>query len=464
MISKENSGITQPAGQGALLQPERFARWAWIWAYAAIVTTMAVVRYSLFVTHGFSLSGYLTAFSLIMQGRAADLAANSLTAFLFHQQAWGLWVLAPLAQNLGIAFLFFLSAMVIGSGGLALYGIGRIWGRSSRTAAAVSSLYLLYPPLIAANVYDFHLTIWAVPLILWLVWFAVRGRWLGFGILLLIGTGLGISVTGALVLTGIGLLLRREVWRFGLAAVLFALAYWSLIHRGLVIPAWTWQGHLSLRVGLYLLWVILPLLAAIAGVIIRKRNNILNGWWIPTAAIVVFNIARGTVSDTSPFTDHSALIGPFFALAILATGELGAKLGKVALIWSLGWVVLMGGYLYHSTWRPRPANVAELSLALAKVPPGAFLVSQSYILPHRGVTDRDFPTTALFGVPIPAGTYVLLNPKVSDGYSSSAVLTQWLNIAKSPGKSRLLYHKAGIWLFVLNHSALPSGDKAMTGG
>ncbi|PSR34370.1 MAG: hypothetical protein C7B46_05485 [Sulfobacillus benefaciens] len=186
-----------------------------------------------------------------------------------------------------------------------------------------------------------------------------------------------------------------------------------------------------------------------------RHRTIINHWWLLAGVVLIWNIARGSVVDTSPFTDHSALLAPFGAMALLAGGPISGRLGKWALLWSSGWVVIMGGYLYHSTWRPRPTNAVEIEAALRLVPKSALLVSQSYILPHRGVTDRNWPTTVITSRTIPNHTYVLLNPKVSDGYSTSPILTAWLNIAKSPDKSRVQYHAAGVWLFQLTRPLAP---------
>ncbi|PSR34371.1 MAG: hypothetical protein C7B46_05490 [Sulfobacillus benefaciens] len=256
MISNLHDGneTSLGSGQGSLLQPDRFARWAWVWAYGAVVTTLAVVRYSLYVVHGYSFSGYLTAFSLITQGHSKDLLNDPLTRTIASNHSWIIWLLAPLVSVLGVGFLFFLSALVVASGALALYRIGQLWQLEPRTSAIISSLYLLYPPLIAANIYDFHPGVWAVPLLLWLVWFAFKKNWWGFAIILVFMTGLGMPVTGALVLTGIGLLLnRKSVW-FGVANLTFTALYWSLGHSGLVLPFWAWPGQLSLRTALYLIW------------------------------------------------------------------------------------------------------------------------------------------------------------------------------------------------------------------
>ncbi|MCL5971900.1 MAG: DUF2079 domain-containing protein [Firmicutes bacterium] len=455
MISTLNDGTAtnRGNGQGHLLQPDRFARWAWVWAYGAVVTTLAVVRHSLYVVHGYSLSGYLAAFSLITHGRPEELLTNPLTRAIASNHSWIIWILAPLVSVLGAGFLFFFSALVVGSGALALYRVGQLWQLEPRTSAIISSLYLLYPSLIAANIYDFHPEVWAASLLLWLVWFALKKNWWGFGIMLVLMTGLGIPVAGALMLTGIGLLLsKKSVW-FGATDLTFTVLYWSLEHGGLIFPHWAWTGRLSLRTVLYLMWVLLP--PSVAAVTLFRRRSALNHWWLLAGVVLAWNIAQGSVADTSPFTDHSALLAPFGAMALLASGTIFGRFGKWALLWSTGWVVLMGGYLYHSTWRPRPANGVEIAAALSLVPKSSLLVSQSYILPHRGVTDRNWPTTVITSRIIPNHTYVLLNPEVSDGYSTSPILTAWLNIAKSPAKSRIRYHAAGVWLFQLTRPLPP---------
>jgi heme exporter protein B len=242
----------------------------------------------------------LAAFSLITHGQSKDLLTNPLTRAIASNHSWIIWVLAPLTSVLGVGFLFFLSALVVGSGALAVYRIGQLWQLEPRTSAVISSLYLLYPPLIAANIYDFHPGVWAVPLLLWMVWFAFKKNWWGFGIIMVLMTGLGMPVTGALVLTGIGLLLnRKSVW-FGAADLMFAALYWSLGHGGLVLPDWAWTGQLSLRTALYLIWVLLPPMVAAATSF--RRPSTLNHWWLLVGVVFGFALDPTVVNLRPVFT------------------------------------------------------------------------------------------------------------------------------------------------------------------
>lgn len=454
MIDNPALSKSLSSSQGSLLKTDKISRWAWIWAYTAIVTTLAVVRYGMFVSHGYSLAGYLTAFALILHGHGTVLTSNLLSRPIAVQKAWAIWVLAPLAQTFNLSFLFFVGALWVGSGSLAIWRIGSRLGREPRTILIASVLYLLFPALIAANIYDFHLMVWSAPLILWLVWFAMDGRWIVFLILLGLGTGLGIPVTGAFVLTGMGLLLWPRTTWFGLVLWAWTVAYWGLVHGlSFPLPTWVWSGHWDLRSGLYLAWIVLPALIAIGGMV--RNRNLLNVWWIPAILVVGFNVMLGTVASTSPFTDRSALIAPFLALIVVSAGRFASRLNKVALLWSVGWVIVMGGYLYHSTWRPRPTNVAELHAALALVPPDATLVSQSYILPHRHVNSNNLPASALYQVSIPSGAYILIDPSIWDGFTPRSVMADWQGKAALARGSHLLYHKAGVWLFRLSGPISP---------
>ncbi len=451
MIENPASSKTLGSSQGSLLKTDQISRWAWVWAYTAIVTTLAVVRYGMFVSHGYSLAGYLTAFALILHGHSTLLTTNLLARSIAKEKAWGIWVLAPLAQHFDLSFLFFMGALWVGSGSLAIWRIGLRLGREPETMQVASVLYLLFPTLIAANIYDFHLIVWAIPLVLWLVWFALDGRWIGFLALFGLGTGIGIPVTGAFLLTGLGLVLWRRTMWFGLALWAGTFAYWGLVHRlSFPLPHWVWHGHLDLRAGLYLAWIVLPALVIVGGMV--RNRGLLNVWWIPGIVVVGLNVMWGTVASTSPFTDRSALVAPFLALLVVSAGRFPSRLSKVAVLWSVGWVVLMGGYLYHSTWRPRPTNVAELHAALALVPPRATLVSQSYILPHRHVNQNNLPASALYQVPIPAGTYVLIDPSIWDGFTPRSLMADWEVKAHKVPKAHLVYHHAGVWLFRLNRT------------
>lgn len=425
-----------------------------MWAYTAIVTTLAVVRYGMFVSHGYSLAGYLTAFALILHGNSALLASNLLTQHIALQHAWALWVLAPFAKYFDLSFLFFASAFWVGTGSLAIWRIGLMLGRDRGTIMVASVLYLLYPSMIAANIYDFHLMVWASPIIVWLVWYALDRRWVPFLALLVLATGIGVGVSGALLLTGLGLILwRRTVW-FGLLVGAFTVLYWGISH-GLSWPLQEGlrQGHIDLRTVLYLAWIVLPAAIAVGGLMLRK--GLYNVWWVPVVALVGFNVMQGTVQSTSPFTDASAWIAPFLALIVVSAGHFPSRLKKLALLWTAGWVVLMGGYLYHATWRPRPTNVAELHTALAMVPQHATLVGQSYILPHRRVNPNNMPAFALGRIVIPAGTYVLIDPSVWDGYTPRTLLTEWQTRAARARGIHLLYHHSGVWLFRTTQPIVP---------
>lgn len=456
MIVNQESSSPSVTGQGSLLKKDQISRWAWVWAYAAIVTTLAVVRYGMFVSHGYSLAGYLTSFSLILGGHGLTLTANLLSQPIATQYAWGVWVLAPFAKYLDLSFLFFIGALWVGSGSLAIWRIGLRLGRDRGTILVASVLYLLYPSMIAANIYDFHLVVWASPLILWLVWYALDRRWVPFLILLVVGTGLGVGVAGALLLTGLGLVVGRRTMWYGLFTWAFTAVYWGIAHgRSWPLPQWLWQGHLDLRAVFYVAWMVLPAILAVGGMFLNK--GLYNVWWLPAIALVGINVMRGTPASTSPFTDASAWVAPFIALIVVFAGPFPSRLKKLAMLWTAGWVVLMGGYLYHSTWRPRPTNVAELRAALALVPDHATLVSQSYILPHRRVSSDNLPAFALGRIVIPAGSYVLIDPSVWDGFTPRKIFSEWQSRALQARGSQLLYHKAGVWLFRIRHAIAPMG-------
>ena len=88
-----------------------------------------------------------------------------------------LWWAWPSPEMLLVA-----QALIVATGALPAFWLGRRWLGDDRLAVAVAAVYLLYPALQHATLFDFHPVTLAAPLLLFCIWAAEERRDVVLGI------------------------------------------------------------------------------------------------------------------------------------------------------------------------------------------------------------------------------------------------------------------------------------------
>lgn len=109
-------------------------------------------------------------------------------------------------------------------------------------ALAFALVYLLYPPLHSANVYEFHPTAFATPLLLYALYFMRKRRIALFFIFILLAMSTKEVIPLATLAIGLYILFVRREWAVGLTTIIVSLL-WFILAVFVVIPYFNPDGQ-----------------------------------------------------------------------------------------------------------------------------------------------------------------------------------------------------------------------------
>ncbi|MBX5467294.1 MAG: DUF2079 domain-containing protein [Firmicutes bacterium] len=463
---------------GPLLKLERLSTWVWVLGYTAVLTTLSVVRYEWFAA-GWDLGYYEQAmWALYHQGPGA-LATLSGYPVLADSASFILLILAPFFVWFGVGFLFVLQSLALGLGYWWIRRIGNALGLDPVRARLVGIVYLLYPVIIAANLFDFHPDVLAVPLLFAAMSYSLQNRWGAYA--LTIFACLLVKDMAALAVLGLGLtLLCQRKWGAG-AITFLAGSAWLVATTSWFIP---WLAHhpmsqwvayygqwgktplsglrylarhpealfgwiRQVRAWEYLVWIFGPLVGLLF--LGMRPTWVSVAWLIPAAVILEANLLSRFPAQTSPFDQYSLFAVPSLMLAMLQMGRPRMRAGNRwkwgAVVPAAGFFIVLAYHLHATTWRAHPSNVASLEAAVLRVPNGAPVVAQNFVLPH--VARRAVLYDLNQGSPVyqRPGTYILVDPR----FSTTGVQGQrYANaVAKNLAKQgyQAIFHDGGVILF-----------------
>ncbi len=159
--------------------------WGMTAAYAAVFSWLSVMRYRGFSTGRFDLGNMVQAVWSTAEGRfleTTDVSGEQFSRLGAHVDLilvafvplWWVWS-SP--ESLLVA-----QAVIVSLGALPAYWLGRRWLGDTRRAIAGAGLYLLFPALQSATLFDFHPVTLAAPLLMWCIWAAEEARWWTLGV------------------------------------------------------------------------------------------------------------------------------------------------------------------------------------------------------------------------------------------------------------------------------------------
>jgi uncharacterized membrane protein len=319
--------------------------WMLIGASSIFLLAISTLRHWLFRSGAMDLAFFDQLAFLISRGQ---MPISSFTGYhlLGDHAAYVMYLIAPLYRVVAdVHVLLIVQALALSIGAYPLWRIALLEGLTRAQANAVALAYLLYPLMLAANVFDFHPEVLAVPALLFAVLAVKRDRLAMFIASILVALG-GKEVVGLTVAAmGFWLLVFEKKRAYGTLALVMGLG-WFVFATRFVIPAFgagkeasgvrlftylgssvpeiivglithpeRWIGHvLRFKVAIYLAvifgpvcWGLAPTGRALAVLLAAA----------PTMALNVLADPSTGENLLAPFSHYSLLVAPFVALSLV---------------------------------------------------------------------------------------------------------------------------------------------------
>lgn len=478
---------TEPS-LGSLLVPERLAVWVWVLGYTALLSSLSILRYGLWIARGDDLGVFEQGLWLLLHHGLHAISTYTGQPIMADGASSFLLLLAPVYAIGGVGCLLVLQSLSFGIGYYFIRRLGRAVGVNPALAHILGVIYLVYPTVLAVNLYDFHPQVVGVPLIFGVACALVERRWFAYVFLICATALVGGAAAVALVGLGVALVLEhRSAWGaaavvVGLTAGLFdvhVLIPW-LTHAtgsgwlaifgsvassaGLRLGAWVhhpevlWIWVRRLRSWEYLAWLIGPFV----GVALTGRLRLVSGWWLPALLLIEMNLMSGIPSVVSPFTEYSAMAVPFlFSAAVMACREWPRQMAtRSRLIWLApvaALLVVFGAQQFRSYWRHAPSNTSALAAMAAAVPNAAPVMAQDFVLPHVANRPDEWQLATLGSFTLPAGTYLIVDTATTPTLTSPATLARARVLLTDTKQTSVVFSDAGVIVGKVLRSIPPSG-------
>jgi len=466
-IAKQHSG--REAAEQQLPRSLFFA----ILSAAVVLMACSSLRHNLFQSNAYDLGIFDQAVYLISAGVDPIVSLIGFHALGDHA-AFVLYPLALLYKIFpSVYWLLAVQAIALASGAFFVWHLALDYGLKRSQAIALSWVYLLYPVVFNANLFDFHPEVIAVPALFGTIWAARRRSWLGF----ITAVALVLSCKAVLSLTvaALGLwLLFAQQRSFGVVALALGIT-WFGVSTQVVIPAFS--GEEAQAVGRYsylgdsvlgilqnlllkpqlalsylftpanLEYLVLLLVPFLWGLSPRHLLPLLGAG--PTLFL-------NLLADHQPQKDlthqYALPMLPFFLVAIMAA--LAAERGLLRrprwiVVWAtVAWLALAKYGYFGSLYLSQLDTVGAMRGAIAQVQTQGGVLTASQIAPH--LTHRALVTMAEPGsenMDLADYRYALLNEK-HPGWASSPETVQALTarLSRAPDWQRT-YEQDGVVLF-----------------
>ncbi len=443
--------------------------WSRVFAYLAIVVSAQVLRWSLYVSHGFDLGFYQQALAAWVENGFQAQSTYFPGGILQHNGAWLMTLLAYPAAVFGTGFLFVTESLAVALGYIPIIKMAKIAKLPPSQAALLGVLYLLNPLVIAGNLYDFHMSVLAAPLLLWGMVSLLESKMVPFAGFLVLLTGMGNHVSLAAILLVTLALMMKGIKPLTLVGIVLVGLWILVLQHYLRTPIMSWmfppkgqlQVHESLRVLLYGAWSVAPFVLTLF-MFLKTRRLYLSPYWLLPLIGLAIHILSASPAQTSPFDQKSTLLVPFLIWPVIDTAKhLGMSwskrehfMMKLALIGMLGVMTLD---FYHSAWRVRPQNTQVLTEALGHVSNHDWVYAQNNVLPHLGITAQEIPLSRLKPKTIPPGAEIVWDTQFSDKTTPAFVYADVKNLLHSHDV-RVIFQKSGVLVLQLrSHHAQNHG-------
>lgn len=237
-----------PARGLRLLARDRalLAVWAMTAAYAAVFSWLSVLRYRGFSTGRFDLGNMVQAVWSTSDGRwfeTTDITGRQFSRLGAHVDPvlalfaplWWIWSSPEM--------LLVAQAVIVATGALPAFWLGRRWLGDDRLALAGAAAYLLFPALQHATLFDFHPVTLAAPLLLFCIWAAEESRWVTLAACATLAALTQEQVGLVVAALGVWLWFRHRERRRAAAALVVGGVAWVAVAVLVIMPAFALQDQ-----------------------------------------------------------------------------------------------------------------------------------------------------------------------------------------------------------------------------
>lgn len=449
-----------------------------IGASAVILFACSSLRHSMFQSGAYDLGIYDQVVYLISQGQPP---ISSILGFhhMGNHAAWAVYLLSFLYKIYpNVHWLLVVQAVALSLGALPMWHLARQAGLKESQAITISAVYLLYPLIFNANLFEFHPEVMAVPAFLAAVWCARQNRigWFCVSIIFILGCKAVLSLTVAAM--GIWLLVFERRRLYGAFALCAGIA-WFLIATQLIIPSFSGSEVAAVSRYSYLGTSVLD----IARNLLFKPGLILGRIFsfktLEYLALLVFPVIWGLsprhmmplvsaipalvlniLSDKPHQRDllhqYSLPILPFLMLAVissLAANRSWLRDKRAIIVWSIVAFLALGKYGYFWSKYQNSVDTWQAAReAIAQVKTKGGVLTTNRIAPH--LTHRQTINLVDDLSPLPADLspfeYILLNvryPGGAGGTVSQEFAAKLANQLKNTPEFQLTYQRDDVYLF-----------------
>lgn len=447
---------------------------AWMIGVSILILFLcSSLRHALFQSTGWDLGIFDQAIYLISQGQP-PISSLIKVHILGDHAAWVFYPLALLYKIYpNVHWLFLVQSTALALGALPIWHLACLASLREGQAIALAAVYLLYPVIFNANLFDFHPEVMAVPALLAAVLAARLGRvgWFSLAILLILGCKAVLSLT--VVAVGFWLLFFEKKRLCGAISLVAGIASFVIATQWIIptfsgeeaaaVSRYSYLGDSVLEIGKNLLfqpgrifqvvlsfdnlkYLILVFVPVIGGLSLQHLTPL-----IPAVPALAVNLLADYQPQKDIVAQYSLPIVPFLMLAVIAS--LGDDRGwlrsqRAMVLWSLVFFLVFARWSYFFTkYLPTIDTWQATHEAIALVQTQAGVYTTNEIVPHlshRPLIERTVTTEPQ---DLNQFQYVLLNLRHPGSNSSPEFAAQLVEKLQQTPQFQQRYQRDGVMLF-----------------
>ncbi|HEY9829048.1 MAG TPA: DUF2079 domain-containing protein [Stenomitos sp.] len=431
------------------------------------------LRHLLFCSTGWDLGIYDQVIYLISQGQP-PISSFLQMHHLGNHAAWSVYALGLLYKIYPTVYwLLLIQATALALGAIPIWHLARLQGLSKKQSLAMSGIYLLYPVIFNANLFDFHPEVMAIPVLMGGILAARLGRvvWFSLAILFVLGCKAVLSLT--VVAVGFWLLFFEKKRVCGAIALGAGIASFVIATQWIIptfsgeeaaaVSRYSYLGNSVLEIGKNLLfqpgrifqvvlsldnlkYLILVFAPVIWGLSLQHLTPL-----VPAIPALALNLLADYQPQKDIVAQYSLPIVPFLILAVIATLADGGgwlRSRRAMVLWSLVFFLVFARWSYFftkylptiDTWQ-----ATREAIALIQTQGGVYTTNEiSPHLSHRLLIERTVTTEPR---DLNQFQYVLLNLRHPGSNSSSEFAAQLVQQLQQTPQFQRRYQRDDVLLF-----------------
>jgi uncharacterized membrane protein len=222
------------------------ARWSLIFILCSFIlyfVAYVIFRHAAFDTAGYDLGNFSQAIWNTSRGRLMEMTTvpGATSRWAFHFEPI-LFLFVPIyAFWPSPVILTVLQVLVVAAGAVAIFWIGRDLLGSEWVGVLFAGIYLMYPALQAAVVFDFHGVTLAATFLAFALWGLLKRRYVVFGVASLLAMSCKEDMPLLVMMMGLYILLVQRQWRVGFITLVMSVT-WFAVANFVIIPFYSPVG------------------------------------------------------------------------------------------------------------------------------------------------------------------------------------------------------------------------------